>query len=248
MLVPDQQSAELTEPGIGSLHDPTSLIAAQFAPVLVSPMLVVLAVRRDQFDATFLQPLPQRVGVVAAVGDHAFGLLPRASLRARDTDFGERGFRKRNFCRRGTFQPNSQRKTLTVDQYHPLRALAPLGFADGKAGPFFLRGRSCRPRRSRPTAADLPHPVPLAGRARRPARPLRLPIALAVASRSREKEIRPAENAMPHRFAESTECLRNRPGSTPTVVRGCLCLAWAQATRAQLTPIARPLTASAASS
>jgi len=33
-----------------------------------------------------------------------------------------------DFSRRGTFQPTSQRKTLTVDQYHPLCALATLGF------------------------------------------------------------------------------------------------------------------------
>jgi len=159
MLVSDQQPAELTKPGIGSLYDPTSLIAAQLAAIFVSPTLVVLPVRRDQFDATFLQPFAERVGVVAAVGDHALGLLPWPSLRAWDADFGERGFRKRNFCRRGTFQPNSQRKTLTVDQYHPLRALAPLGFADGKA-PFFagakLPSKKVSSQRSRPSASSAP--------------------------------------------------------------------------------------------
>jgi hypothetical protein len=43
---------------------------------------------------------------------------------------------RRNFTGGGTFQPNSQRKTLTVDQYHPLCPLAPLGFTDREA-PFF---------------------------------------------------------------------------------------------------------------
>jgi len=51
------------------------------------------------------------------------------------------GFRKLNFTRGGTFQPNSQRKTFTVDQYHPLRTLAPLGFAEGSA-PLFRRGEA----------------------------------------------------------------------------------------------------------
>ena len=159
MFVSDQQSAELTEPGIGSLHDPTSLITAQLAAIFVSPTLVVLPVRREQFDTTLFQSLAERVGVVAAVGDHALGLLPGPSLRAWDTDFGERGFRKRNFCRRGTFQPNSQRKTLTVDQYHPLRALAPLGFADGKA-PFFagakLPSKKVSSHRSSPSSSSAP--------------------------------------------------------------------------------------------
>jgi hypothetical protein len=38
----------------------------------------------------------------------------------------------------GTFQPNSQRNTSTVSQYHPLRALAALDFTDCRAP--FLAG------------------------------------------------------------------------------------------------------------
>ena len=112
MLMTHQQAAELSEPRIGSLHDPTALVAPQFASIFVTPLPVVLAVRRNQFDASLLQSPTQRVGVVGAIGNHALGLLPRAAFAPRDADFSERGFRKRNFCRRGTFQPNSQRKTL----------------------------------------------------------------------------------------------------------------------------------------
>ena len=50
--------------------------------------------------------------------------------------FGQRGFCKHNFARRGTFQPNSQWKAFTIDQYHPLGALAPPGFPD-RSTPFF---------------------------------------------------------------------------------------------------------------
>jgi len=32
----------------------------------------------------------------------------------------DRGLHKLNFTRGGTFQPNSHRKTFTVNQYHPL--------------------------------------------------------------------------------------------------------------------------------
>ena len=142
MLMTNQQAAKLAEPGVGSFHDPAAPITPQFAPIFVAPLLIVLPVRRDQFNASLLQPLTQRVRIVAAVGDHPLRLLSRAAFGPRDTDFGERGFRKRNFCRRGTFQPNSQRKTLTVDQYHPLRAPAPLGFTDPSA-PFFAE-RNCR--------------------------------------------------------------------------------------------------------
>ncbi len=144
----DQEPSELAEPRVGSLDDPAAFVAAQFSSVLVAPLLVVLPIRGNQLDAALLQPLAQRVRVVGAIGDHAFRLLPRAPFGSGDTDFGERGFRKTSFSGRGTFKPNSQRKTLTVDQYHPLRSLAPLGFTDGSA-PFLAQ--NCRPERLRPT-------------------------------------------------------------------------------------------------
>jgi len=136
MLMTNQQPAELTQPSVGSLHDPSPLVAAEFTSVLVPAFLVIAPVGDDQFNATLLQPLPQRVGVVAAIGNHPLGLLSRATLRTGDADCRERVFRKRNFTRRGTFQPNSHRNTFTVCQYHPLRALATLGFAD-RSAPFF---------------------------------------------------------------------------------------------------------------
>src|SRR6516165_1407657 len=115
----DQQPAELSQPSSRPLHDPAALVSPELAPILISPVLVVPSIRHDQLDAAAAQSLTQRIGVVAAIGNHAFRFLPRAAFRLGDPDLGERGFRKRNFTRRGTFQPNSQRKTFTVDQYHP---------------------------------------------------------------------------------------------------------------------------------
>jgi hypothetical protein len=162
MFMTDQQSSELTEPGVGSLYNPAALITPQFAAIFVAPSLVVLAVWRNQFNPSLLQALTQWVGVVAAVGDYARGLLPRAAFPAWYPDFGERGFRKRNFTGGGTFQPNSQRKTLTVDQYHPLRPLAPLGFTDGDAP--FLAGAKLPSKKvsshcSRPSSSSAPSRV-----------------------------------------------------------------------------------------
>jgi hypothetical protein len=155
----NQQSAELSQPGVCALDDPASLVSPEFPSVLVLSLLIVLAIRDDEVDAALLEPLSQRIGVVSAVGDHAFRLRSRSSFGARDLDFGERGFRKRNFCRRGTFKPNSQRKTATVDQYHPLRALAALGFTDGRA-PFFagakLPSRNASSHFRSPSASSAP--------------------------------------------------------------------------------------------
>src|SRR6202521_2784369 len=162
MLMTDQQASELTKPRMGSLHNPAALITPQFAPILVAPSLIVFPVGRNQFNPSLLQALTQWIGVVAAVGDHAPRLLPRAAFPAWYPDFGERGFRKRNFTGGGTFQPNSQRKTLTVDQYHPLRPLAPLGFPDGGAP--FLAGAKLPSRKlsshfSRPSSSSAPSSV-----------------------------------------------------------------------------------------
>ena len=136
MLMTNQQAAELTEPGVGPRDDPAAFVSPEFAPIFIASLLVVAPVGHDQLDAPLPQPFAQRVRVVGAVGDHPFRLLPRTAFGARHADLLKRGFRKRSFSRRGTFQPNSQRKTLTVDQYHPLRALATLGFTDRRA-PFF---------------------------------------------------------------------------------------------------------------
>ena len=157
MLMTNQQSAKLAEPGVGSLHDPSPLVAAEFTAVLVSPLLVVAPVGCNQFNPSLAQPLTQGIRIVAAIGNHAVRLLPRATFPAWDADFCQRGFRKRNFCRRGTFQPNSQRNTFTVCQYHPLRSLATLGFTDRKA-PFLagakLPSRKVSSQRSSPSSSN----------------------------------------------------------------------------------------------
>jgi hypothetical protein len=155
----NQESSELTEPCVGALDDPAALVSSQLPAILVLAQFVVGPVRHDQLDAAPGEPLAQRIGVVGAVCDHALGLLSRSAFRAGDFDLGERGFRKRNFSRGGTFQPNSQWKTLAVDQYHPLRSLAPLGFPNGRA-PFFagakLPSRNVSSHRNRPSPSSAP--------------------------------------------------------------------------------------------
>jgi len=162
MLMTNQQAAELSQPSIGPLHDPAALVAPQFAPVFVPSMVVVLPIGNDQFDSAAAQALAQRIGIVTAIGNHPLRFLSRAAFRLRDTDFGQCGFRKLNFTGGGTFQPNSQRKTFTVDQYHPLRALAPLSFPDCRA-PFFagakLPSRKVSSHFSRPSSSSAPNKV-----------------------------------------------------------------------------------------
>ena len=157
MLVTNQQTAELPEPGVGSLHDPAPFVPPELTSIFVTPFLVVAPVGRNQFNASFPQALAEGIGVVAAVGDHALRFLPGSPVPLRDRDLLERGFRKRNFCRRGTFQPNSQRNTFTVCQYHPLRSLAALGLTHRET-PFLagakLPSRKVSSHRSSPASSN----------------------------------------------------------------------------------------------
>ena len=79
----NEESAELTEPCVGSFDDPAAFISPQFSTVLISPQLV-FAVRNDEVNDALGEPLAQRVGVIGAVGDHALRLLSRAAFGAWD--------------------------------------------------------------------------------------------------------------------------------------------------------------------
>src|SRR5579875_26774 len=111
MVVTNQDAAELTKPCVGALDLPPSFVASQFPPVLISSLQAIVPVRCDQLDAPLFPSLSQRIGIITAIGNHPFGPLSRPAFALRDADLVERGVRKRNFCRRGTFQPNSQRNT-----------------------------------------------------------------------------------------------------------------------------------------
>ena len=139
-VIAHDQSAEVAEPSEGAFHDPASLIAAQRSTVLRRRFASILPMRDDQLDAARRQLLAQGVTIVTPVGDQAAGLLPRTTA-AMPVPYADR-----LECRRdepdlrggSSLKVVSQRKTLAVDHHHPLRALAPLGFADSRAP--FLAG------------------------------------------------------------------------------------------------------------
>src|SRR5215831_10445491 len=87
MFMTNQQATKLSQPRVGPLHDPATLVTPQFAPVLIPSPFVVLAIGGNQFDASFPQALPQRVGIVSGIGNHTLRLLPRAALRTRPNLF-----------------------------------------------------------------------------------------------------------------------------------------------------------------
>jgi len=131
------QSAVVSEPGKGSFHFPPPPVTAQLSTILgFSPS--VASVRADQLDAAMLEPSPQRVAVVAFVGDYTHRLLAGPAAPAGHRDVFQGGLQQRHFRRTGRVQVVSERNTLAVDHHHPLRTLSTFGLSD--AGAPFLAG------------------------------------------------------------------------------------------------------------
>jgi len=241
-----KQLAELPQPCVSPRHFRAALVTPQLAPVFILPLPIVFPIRNNQIDFPLAKATTESVRIVTAIGNRALRFLSPTALRSWDADLLERGLGKRNFVRRGTFQPSFQRNTFTIDQYLPLCAFATLGFADDRAP--FLAGRSCRRERLRPNAADPLGPIPLRASAKLPARPLALPTVAVVASRWKERETPPAGSATPPRFAKSTKYPRNKHGSTLAVGRAGPLDASLREARVSPTAIAHHSTASVAPS
>ena len=137
-VVAHDQPAVVGEPSESPFHDPPSFVAAQHPAVLRRRLASVLPMRHDQLDAPRRQLLPQGVAILAAVGDEPTWFLPGTAgpMSTSYTDRGERRLDQFDLRRGSRVKVVSQRKTLAVDHHHPLRPLAPLGFADSRA-PFF---------------------------------------------------------------------------------------------------------------
>jgi len=133
----DDQSAIIAQPGKSPLDLITTSITPHLASIIVLLSLVVASVRANHINASLLQSLTKSVTVVALVGNQAFGIFSgSASTFARHGDIVQRFFEQLDFRGGRRVQVVSQRNTLAVDHHHPLRALAPFGWADAFA-PFF---------------------------------------------------------------------------------------------------------------
>jgi hypothetical protein len=139
-LITDYQPAKIAQPGEGALDFPPMLVTLfHFGRRLF--VFPISAVRHQEANSLACQAGPQFVRIISLIADKALGsALWAPSTLARDFDslqglFGQFYFRGR--CRGNGA---SQRNTLAVDHHHPLRALAPLGFADSGA-PFFASAK-----------------------------------------------------------------------------------------------------------
>jgi len=133
----DNESATISQPGKSPLDLITTSITPHFAAIIVFLLFVVAPVRANHIDTPLFQSLTKPIAIISLVGNQAFGIFSgSASTFARHSDIIQRLFEQLDFRRGRRVQVVSQRNTLAVDHHHPLRALAPFGWADTFA-PFF---------------------------------------------------------------------------------------------------------------
>src|SRR5947207_3736502 len=136
IVITDQQSSEVAQPGESALDFPAMTIAAQLSSVVEGRFFAAAPMGGEQKDAALQETPAQRIAVVGAIGNDAQGSLAGPSPLLRHRNIFERTFGQSYFPRRGRDQLDSQRNTFAVDHHHPLRAFAAFGFADAEA-PFF---------------------------------------------------------------------------------------------------------------
>ncbi len=111
----DQQPSEGAEPSNGPFDDPPMAIGPQAAAILVATMHIVGTVRAGEHDAARCEAFAQRIAVVSAVAEQMFRIAAvRGDARP------QRGVNERDFRGRRRGDGDSQRNTLTLDQYHAL--------------------------------------------------------------------------------------------------------------------------------
>jgi len=133
----DNQTAIIAQPRKSPFDFIPTLISPHLAAVIILLPLVHAAVRANHINAPVFESFTKSIAVVALVSNEPFGIFSgSAPAFTRYSDIVQGFFEQRDFRRGRTVQVVSKRNTFAVDHHHPLRALAPFGWADALA-PFF---------------------------------------------------------------------------------------------------------------
>ena len=136
-LIACDQSTEATEPTNSPLNAVASFVSPQLAPILPLGLFPILAMRTNQVNASFGQPISQGIRVGRPIINQSRKPIARTTRPlARYRNLRQQRLNQGYFVRRRRGKFDSQRHTLAVCHHHKLRTLSAFGFSD--QGPPFL--------------------------------------------------------------------------------------------------------------
>lgn len=124
MFPSSYKTSVVAKPSNSTFDFPSASISSQCSTVLGLGFTAPLAMRRHKLNALLLEFFAKAIRIISFVTDHSLRFFTQTLNRF----MGQFHFR-----RTGRVKGHSQRNTLAVCQYHELRALATLGFADFEA-------------------------------------------------------------------------------------------------------------------
>jgi hypothetical protein len=122
MLITNQNTSVVLQPGLLTFDLPTSFVSHQLAPILCFGLYSVSPVWNDQLNAFCTKFGIQRIAVVSTVSYQANWL-------GSDKSRCDSRFHKGEYMRRSTFQVNDDRRIRDVCHCHNFRIFSPLGFS-----------------------------------------------------------------------------------------------------------------------
>jgi hypothetical protein len=108
------EASVVLQPCVGALDNPATSVSPKLAAVLMRSSPVVFSFWNDRINPSTGQHRPNRVRVVASVGDQALGRSAFDCVQGRLQQF--------HFRRRRRVHVKSERSTLAINQYHKLRS------------------------------------------------------------------------------------------------------------------------------
>ena len=137
MLISDNESSIVSQPGEGALNDISSLVSTPESVVLSIDVSVVLAMRRKKVDTSSSEPGSMRITVIALVSDYSSGSCSWSSRPFfGDFDVCYDRLEERDLSGRGRRGMASQRNTLAIDHHQVLCSFPSLRLSNRRA-PFF---------------------------------------------------------------------------------------------------------------
>jgi len=135
-VITDLDASEVLQPGVGALDFPAFAVAAQFAFVLETAVTDVLSIGNDQLCLSLVEPHPQSVGIVAAIGNDSLEMRAWPSaIFAWHPHVRERAFGEPTLGQLRGRKLRSDRYAVAVDHHHALRTFPTTRFAD-RGAPF----------------------------------------------------------------------------------------------------------------